>query len=169
MSKEPEYLRRLRENQSTGRTGGAETRPSRTEGPLTVQEQEALRWAREVAGTDLRSVKGLSGARYTVLLGVRSATGVMHHSLEGLPSREALVQRYMPGAGMGEEVLASYEVRGGRPITTEVVEGELKLRMGTPRPGANPVSPEKMLRQAAKDAAARAKSRPRGEDKARRR
>jgi len=33
------------------------------------------------------------------------------------------------------------------------------LKMGTPRPGANPVSPEKMLRQAATQAEQRAKSR----------
>ncbi len=165
MSNEPEYLKRLRKTQS--QPGGAEARRGGAEGAPSVQEKEALRWAREVAGTDLRSVKGLSGARYVVLLGVQSATGARHHSLEGLPSREALVQRMLPGAGMGEEILGSYEVKGGRPITTEVVEGDLKFKMGLPRPRANPVSPEKMLRQAAAEAAKLAKTRPRDRDQGR--
>lgn len=164
MSNEPEYLKRLRRNQpksgSRSSGGGAES-------SMTPQEKEALKWARETAGVDLRSIKGLSGARYVVLLGVQSATGAKHHSLEGLPDRAALVQRMLPGAGMGEEVLGSYEVKGGRPITTDVVEGELKLKMGLPRPGANPVSPEKMLRQAAAEAAKLAKTRPRDRDQGR--
>ena len=113
MSDQPEYLRRLKENQAKHERGA----PASGQGQaaaLTLQEQEALKWARETA-TDLRAQKNLSGARYAVVLKVQSATGSTVHSLEGLPSREALVERLRPGSGYGEEVVASYEVRGGRP------------------------------------------------------
>jgi hypothetical protein len=107
-------------------------------------------------------VKNLSGARYAVVLKVQSATGSTMVSMEGLPTREALLERLKPGAGFGEEVVGAYEVRGGRPITTSTDEqGQIKLAMGAPRPGANPVSPEKMLRQVTAQAAVRAKTRPR--------
>jgi len=162
MSDEPDYLRRLRENQERrdrpppGATPRADTRS------LTIQEREATKWARETAGTDLRAVKNLPGARYAVLLKVQSATGSTMISLEGLPTREALLERLKPGAGFGEEIVASYEVRGGRPVTASTdAEGQIKLTMGPARPGANPVSPEKMLRQATAEAAVRAKTRPR--------
>ena len=54
--------------------------------------------------------------------------------------------------------------RGPFTISTDP-EGQLKLVSGKPRPGANPVSPEKMLRQAAAQAAQRAKTRPRDTDR----
>jgi len=163
MTQEPEYLRRLRATQQKqGDKGGPAGAPE-----LNQQEQEAVRWAREAAGTDLRSIKGLSGARYAALLQVPSATGVKYHSVEGLPSREALMERLLPGSGMGEEVLAGYDIRGGRPIRFETVEGEVKLRMGDPRPGAHPVDPQKMLRKAAAMAAKQARSRPAGGGKGR--
>ena len=43
--------------------------------------------------------------------------------------------------------------------------GQVVLKMGTPRPGANPVSPERMLRKAAAEAEHRAKTRPKGRDR----
>ena len=168
MTQEPEYLKRLRAKQARRGSGGppggggSGSKP-KAKGGLSVQEQEALRWAREIAATELRSVKNLSGAPYCVLIRVQSATGETLHSVEGLRNRETLIKRLMPDAGLGEEILGSYEVRGGRPITTEVVDNELKLRMGEPRSGANPISPEKMLRKATSQAAIRAKSRPRGD------
>jgi hypothetical protein len=168
VTQEPEYLKRLRSKQGRRGSGdpppggGSGSKPKAKSG-LSVQEQEAIRWAREIAGTELRSVKNLAGAPYCVVIRVQSATGEMLYSIEGLKNREALIKRLMPDAGLGEEILGSYEVRGGRPITTEVVDKELKLRMGEPRPGANPVSPEKMLRMATSQAAIRAKTRPRGD------
>ncbi|TFH67081.1 MAG: hypothetical protein E4G90_00165 [Gemmatimonadales bacterium] len=165
MTQEPEYLKRLRAKQArqgTGDAPGSGSKP-KAAGTLSVQEQEAVRWAREIAETELRSIKDLVGAPYCVVIRVQSATGEMLYSIEGLKNREALVKRLMPDAGLGEEILGSYEVRGGRPITTEVVDNALKLRMGEPRPGANPISPEKMLRQATSQAAIRAKSQPRGD------
>jgi hypothetical protein len=162
MSNEPEYLRRLRESQQRQDRPAAGTPPGRPEAALSVQEREAVRWAREAAGADLRGIKSLAGARYAVVLRVQSATGSTGYSLEGLSSREALLERLKPGSGFGEEVVGSYEVRGGRPITVSTDEqGQLKLSMGAARPGANPVSPEKMLRQATAQAAIRAKTRPR--------
>jgi len=160
MSDQPEYLRRLKENQARHERGA----PASGQGQaaaLTLQEREALKWARETS-PDLRAQKNLSGARYAVVLKVQSATGSTVYSLEGLTSREALIERLRPGSGYGEEVVASYEVRGGRPITVSTdAEGQIKLTMGTPRPGANPLTPEQMLRQATAEAAVRAKTRPR--------
>lgn len=126
-----------------------------------------MRWARETAGGELRAIRSLAGARYAVVLRVTSATGTVYTSLEGLPTREALLERLMPGAGMGEEIVAAYEVRGGRPVRIEIVNSEIKLRMGEPRPGAHPMDPEKMLRKAAALAAQRAKSRPARSDRSR--
>lgn len=162
MSDEPEYLRRLRENQERRDRPGPGTSTRSDARSLSSQEREATKWAREAAGTDLRSIKNLAGARYAVLLKVQSATGSTMMSVEGLATREALIERLKPGAGFGEEVIGAYEVRGGRPITTSTdTEGQIKLTMGSPRPGANPVSPEKMLRQVTAQAAVRAKTRPR--------
>jgi len=157
------YLQRLRQNRrAKGKQRG--TAAGENEG-LNAQEQEALRWAREAAGTDLRSKKDLAGAKYAIVIRVNSAAGVAMNSCEGLPSREALLERIKNAAFMGEDVVGAYEVRGGRPLTVGNEEGTITLKAGDPRPGANPVSPEKMLRQAAQVAAERAKSRPRDDDR----
>jgi hypothetical protein len=160
MSDQPEYLRRLKENQARHERSA----PAQAQGQdaLSLQEREAVKWAREIAGAELRAHKNLAGARYAVVLKVQSATGSTGFSLEGLASREALIERLRPGSGYGEEVVGSYEVRGGRPITVGAdAEGQIKLTMGTPRPGANPMSPEQMLRKATAQAEVRAKTRPR--------
>lgn len=163
MSNEPEYLRRLRETQA--RKGGAGSEAGRDAAGLSVQEREALKWAREVGGTDLRSQKGLAGAKYALLYRLAGASGVTYISLEGLPSREAFVERIRNGLMMGEEMVGGYEVRGGRPAEIAVVDSEVKITMGTPRPGANPLPPDKMLRKAAAEAAEAAKRRPAGGDR----
>jgi hypothetical protein len=62
-------------------------------------------------------------------------------------------------------VVSAYEVRGGRPLSVGNEDGTITLSSGAARPGANPKSPEQMLRQAAQDAAERAKSRPRDDDR----
>ena len=161
MSDQPEYLRRLKENQAKHERGGSASGQAQG-GALSLQEREAVKWARETAGGDLRAHKNLNGARYAVVLKVQSATGSTGFSLEGLTSREALIERLRPGSGYGEEVVGSYEVRGGRPITVGTdAEGQIKLTMGAPRAGANPMSPEQMLRKATAQAEVRAKTRPR--------
>ncbi len=160
MADEPAYLKMLRQSSKTrDRKEGPPAKGAPSVAALTVQEKEATKWAREVAGTDLRSVTDLSGARYAVLLKIASVTGTAHHSLQGLASRELLLARLQWGTGMGEEVLGAYEVRGGRPITIGAAEGETTLTLGSPRPGANPLPPEKMIRKAAAEAEKREKTR----------
>ena len=163
VSEEPEYLQRLRRSLEERTKRPPESQPAAKNAPAySVQEQEALRWAKQLAGgTELRAVRNLSGSRFAVLVRLQSASGVKFISIEGLPSREALLERVKPGATVGEEVLGAYEVKGGRPITVVLSpDGQVGLKMGEPRPGAHPVSPEKMLRRAAAEAAERAKSRP---------
>ena len=170
MSSEPAYLQRIREAQAKREGKGSPSAAAKDAAALSVQEKEALRWAREAAGTELRATKNLAGARYAVLLRVQSASGTTYTSVEGLASREALVERVKPGAGMGEEVLGAYEVKGGRPVTISTDEqSQIKLVMGAPRPGANPVAPEKMLRKAEADAIIREKTRPKDRDRGGRR
>ncbi|HEV8612359.1 MAG TPA: hypothetical protein VGQ73_02540 [Gemmatimonadales bacterium] len=161
---EPEYLQRLHRAQQERQEKAGKSSPSaRPEGAAPAyspQEHETLRWARELAaGTELRSIRNLAGARFAVLVRLQSASGMRFLSVEGLPTRETLKERVKPGATVGEEVLGAYEVKGGRPVTIVIEAGQVVLKMGTPRPGANPVSPEKMLRKAASQAELRAKTR----------
>jgi hypothetical protein len=164
MSDEPEYLQRLRRAQQerlekSGK-GSPAARPDAGGPAYSAQEQETLRWARELAaGTELRSIRNLAGARFAVLVRLQSASGMRFLSVEGLSSRDALKERVKPGATVGEEVLGAYEVKGGRPVTLTIEAGQVALKMGEPRRGANAVSPEKMLRQAATQAELRAKTR----------
>jgi hypothetical protein len=171
VSQEPEYLQRLRRaQQARNEKGGKDSasKPDAAAPNYSVQEQESLRWARELAaGTELRSIRNLSGARFAVLVRLQSASGLRFLSVEGIPTREALKERVKPGATVGEEVLGAYEVKGGRPVEIALEEGQVVLKMGAPRPGANPVSPEKMLRKATVEAEIREKNRPRDRDKRR--
>ncbi|MGH7559837.1 MAG: hypothetical protein ACRENB_02330 [Gemmatimonadales bacterium] len=171
MTEEPEYLKRLRRSRAEkhiSHSGQVPVgRPDAQAPPgLSPQEHETLRWAREIAGTqELRSIRNLAASRFAVLVRLQSASGTRFLSVEGLPSRDALKERVKPGATVGEEVLGAYEVRGGRPVTIAMEQGQVSLKMGTPRPGANPVSPERMLRKAAAEAETRAKTRPRGRER----
>ena len=164
MSNEPEYLVRLRKSQEArlNRPAPATAAAGPAQSP---QEKEAVRWAKELAkGTELRSVRNLTGARFAALLRLQGASGVQFLSLEGLPTRESLLERVKPGATVGEEVLGAYEVRGGRPVTIATDDAnQLVLKMGSPRPGANPASPEQMIRKAEAAAVEREKTRPKGD------
>lgn len=164
MSNEPEYLQRLRKNQEAHQHRPAPA--TAAAGPAqTPQEQEAVRWAKELAkGTELRSIRNLAKARFAALLRLQGASGVQFLSLEGFATRDSLLDRVKPGATVGEEVLGAYEVRGGRPVTIATDDAnQLVLKMGTPRPGANPVSPEQMIRKAQAEAIEREKTRPKGD------
>ena len=172
MNDEPEYLQRIRRTQEERAKRSAKA-PAPGGGPEAVapqyspQEQEALRWARQLAGTELRSIRSLAGARFAVLVRLQAATGARFLSVEGLPSRDALRERVKPGATVGEEVMGAYEVKGGRPVTIAIEEGQVVLKMGAPRAGggATPISPEKMLRKAATEAERRAKERSKGRER----
>ncbi|MEZ4586758.1 MAG: hypothetical protein R2909_10190 [Gemmatimonadales bacterium] len=168
MSNEPEYLRRIRERQQRARPSGQQASGGASPSGLSPQEQEALRWAREVAkGAELRSVRHLAKAKYAALFRIQGASGIQFMSVEGFADRDGLVERVKPGGSVGMEVLGAYEVRGGRPISIESDDqGQLQLKMGAPG-RANPVSPEKMIRKAAAEAAQREKTRPRGRDRER--
>ncbi len=163
MAELPDYLKRIRQAQED-RAKRSE-RPAPAESAATPQyssqEQEAIRWARHLAGgNELRSVRSMAGARFAVLVRLQSATGARFLSLEGLPNRDVLKERVKPGATVGEEVLGAYEVKGGRPVNIAIEEGQVVLKMGAPRAGGGqPISPEKMLRKAALQAEERAKSR----------
>jgi hypothetical protein len=164
VSDEPEYLQRLRRARQEHQPVKAAS-PGRVEAAprLSAQEHEALRWAREIAhGTELRSIRNLAGARFAVLVRLQGASGTRFLSVDGLATREALRERVKPGATVGEEVLGAYEIKGGRPVSIVIEQGQVVLKMGTPRPGANPLSPEKMLRKAEAQAEHRAKTRTRG-------
>ncbi len=148
MNDVPEYLKRLRQAQEErarrAEKAASTVRPGISDSPpYSAQEQEAIRWARQVAGaTELRSIRSLAGARFAVLVRLQSATGARFISLEGLPNRDVLRERVKPGATVGEEVLGAYEIKGGRPVTIVVEEGQVVLKMGAPRAGGGaPVSP----------------------------
>ncbi|MGE0442847.1 MAG: hypothetical protein AB7L66_06350 [Gemmatimonadales bacterium] len=168
MSNEPEYLQRLRQSQQDKKQRNQPgTRQDAASGGGSPQEQECVRWAKQLAkGTELRSVRNLTGARFAALVRIQGASGIKFLSLEGFPGREALIERVKPGASVGEEVLGAYEVKGGRPVEIATDDaGQVVLKMGAPRPGANPVSPEKMIRKAQAAAAEREKNRPKGGDR----
>ncbi len=164
MSNEPEYLQRLRRSQERATRQHPVAESASPTAGLNQQEVEAVRWARELAkGTDLRSIRNLAGARFAALLRLQGASGVKFLSLEGFQGREPLLERVKPGATVGEEVLGAYEVKGGRPVTIATDDaGQVVLKIGAPRPGANPISPERMIRKAEALAHELAKTRPKG-------
>lgn len=165
MSNEPEYLQRLRKSQQERQKRSGGSAPERSGSAYSAQEQEAIRWAKQLAkGTELRSTRNLGGARFAALIRIQSASGVKFLSLEGFKDRESLIERVKPGATVGEEMVGAYEVRGGRPVEIKTDEaGQIVLKVGAPRPGANRISPEKMIRKAEAEAAERAKTRPKGD------
>jgi len=168
VSDEPEYLQRLRQSRhgKQERAPGPEAPGHSEVAAYSAAEKEALRWARELAGTsELRSIRNLTGARFAVLVRLQSASGMKFLSVEGIADREALKERVKPGATVGEEVLGAYEVKGGRPVVIAIEEGQVTLKIGDPRKGAARVSPERMLRQAAAQAMIREKNRPRNKDR----
>lgn len=171
MSNEPEYLQKLRKSQEEHRKRSSGSAPERSGGAYSAQEQEAIRWAKQLAkGTELRSTRNMNGARFAALIRIQSASGVKFLSLEGFHDRESLIDRVKPGATVGEEIIGAYEVRGGRPVEIKADEaGQVVLKVGAPRPGANRISPEKMIRQAEAAAAELAKSRPKDRDRGGRR
>lgn len=158
MSDEPEYLKALKRTQSKqkdrGDKGGA---PARKKGgkPWTTAEREALRWAREVAGGEVAVRESLHGARSAILFKPKSFDGKAQPVVEGVGSREALVTRFESATSFGDTVLGCYDVLSGRPLEVAAKEGKTEFVPGKAREIPKPMTPEQMIRKAAKEAAKR--------------
>ena len=159
MSDEPEYLKALRRSREQQKqsapkqpAGGAAKAP-------TPAEREALRWAREVGGKDIRVAGSLTGSKVAILVQPITPFGKPPVSLEGLASRDALAERVKAAQGAGENVIGTYELTTGRPLTFEIQEGKVVFTAGAPRQIMKAESPERMIRLAAKQAEVLAKTR----------
>jgi hypothetical protein len=161
VSDEPEYLKALRRSQERRK---GQTRPEAATAPsggssASPAEREATKWAREKAGRDLRVAPSFAGAKLAVLVQPITPFGSPPVTLEGLPSRDALVERIKAAQGAGENVLGCYEITTGRPLSHEVKDGEVVISFGKPREILKAESPERMIRRAAKAAEEFAKTR----------
>jgi hypothetical protein len=160
VSDEPEYLKALRRSQERQ---SAAARPVAQSGARPAApspaEREAIRWAREVGGREIRIANSLTGAKVAILLQPITPFGKPPVSLEGLPNREALAERVKAAQGAGENVLGCFELTTGRPLTPEVQEGQVVFTAGAPRNIMKAESPERMIRKAAKQAEMLAKTR----------
>jgi hypothetical protein len=159
-NEEPDYLkaRRRREEQ---RRSSVEDRPvaGAKPGTPTPGEREALRWAREVGGRDVRTTPFVAGSKAAVLVQPITPFGVPPITLEWQPSREVLAERVKSAQGAGENILGCYEITTGRPLTHEVQEGKVVFTAGPAREIMKPESPERMIRLANKQAELLAKTR----------
>ncbi len=158
MSDEPEYLKALRQNQERQKQAAPKQSASGPAKPPTPAERETLRWAKEVGGKDIR-VGSLSGAKVAILVQPITPFGKPPVALEGLPSREALAERVKAAQGAGENVVGTYELTTGRPLTWEIQEGKVVFTAGQARQIMKAESPERMIRLAAKQAEILAKTR----------
>ncbi len=159
---EPEYLKALRRSQERRRAAREAPAPGRATAPNPA-EREALRWAREVAGREIRVPPGVPSAKLAILVQPITPFGKPPVSLEWLPSRDALIERVKAAQGAGENVLGAFELTTGRPITPEVKEGKVVLNAGEPRQIMKPLSPERMIRLASKQAEQLARTRKAGD------
>ena len=158
---EPEYLKALRRSQERNRgatTPGAGA-PNPKEAPLAPAEREALRWAREVAGQDVRPGPALRGAKCGFLSQPKTYDGKAPILLDGVASKEALLSRYEAATSFGDKVLGLYDIVSARPLTVETKEGKTTFVPGPIRPVAKAMSPEQMIRKATATAEQLAKTR----------
>lgn len=158
MSDEPEYLKALRQNRERQKQAAPRQSAANAAKAPTPAEREALRWAKEVGGKDIR-VGSLAGAKVAILVQPITPFGKPPVSLEGLPSREALAERVKVAQGAGENVVGTYELTTGRPLTWEIQDGKVVFTAGQPRQIMKAESPERMIRLAAKQAEILAKTR----------
>lgn len=157
---EPEYLKAIRRAQELQKSGGAKaSAPATGSRAPSPAEREALRWAKEVGGKEIRVGASLSGAKVAILVQPITPFGKPPVSLEGLPSRDALAERVKAAQGAGENVVGCYEITTGRPLTFEVQDGKVAFTAGAPRQLLKAESPERMIRRATKEAEVLAKTR----------
>lgn len=161
MSDEPEYLKAIKRNLEQRKQASAEPKsaPAARGTAQSPAEREAIRWATEVGGKDVRTAPSLTGAKVAILVQPITPFGNPPATVEGLPSREALAERIRTAQGAGENVLGCFELTTGRPLTAEIVEGKVTFTAGQPRTIMKPQSPERMIRLAAKQAEVLAKTR----------
>ena len=158
---EPEYIKaikRAQEKKSAGAPAKSATASVRG-GPPSPAEREAIRWAREVGGKDVRIAPSLTGAKVALLIQPITPFGSPPVTLEGLNGREALADRVRSAQGGGENVLGCFELTTGRPLTAELVEGKVTFTAGAARQIMKSESPDRMIRLAAKQAEELAKTR----------
>jgi len=157
---EPEYLKAIRRSKEAKKaaTAGKAASAEKT-AAQSPAEREAIRWAKEVGGKDIKVTSFKPGSKCAVLLHPITPFGQPQVTLEWVADREAVAARYHQAQGAGENVLGSYELTTGRPLTAETVDGKLVLTPGQPRQIAKAESPERMIRKAAAEAALLAKTR----------
>lgn len=159
---EPGYLKALREQQRRTKTAeGAQA--SRSEASLTAaptpNEREAVKWAREVSGQEPQVSPTMRGASAAILFKPASIDDRAPIMLEGLPSREALAKRLETATRHGHEVVGLFEVSTTRPLTAERLGEETRFTAGAPRLTGPKLSPEQMVRRAAREAQQAARTR----------
>lgn len=159
MSDEPEYLKALRRTQEQQKQAGAKSAPASGAKAPSPAEREALRWAKEVGGKEVRVVNSLATAKVAILVQPITPFGKPPVSLEGLASREALAERVKAAQGAGENVVGTFELTTGRPLTFEIQDGKVVFTAGPARQIMKAQSPEKMVRAATKQAEILAKTR----------
>jgi hypothetical protein len=157
MSDEPGYLKALRASQS--KKPKAAAAPGGGKHNVTREEQEAARWGREVAKEDLSATPGLTGAGVAYLYSPRTFSGKAPLILQGLADREALTQRLVGAASAGETVLGCYDIRARKPLTWKAEGGAIAFSEGPARKLPPLADPQKMLRQALKQAEVQKKTR----------
>lgn len=158
---EPEYLKALRRSQERIK-GGAAPRAGAAnpkEAPLAPAEREALRWARETAGQDVRPGPSLRGSKCAFLSQPKTYDGKAPILLDGVASKEALLSRYEAATSFGDKVLGLFDIVSSRPLTVETKEGKTTFVPGPVRQVAKAMSPEQMIRKAAAAAEQLAKTR----------
>lgn len=155
---EPGYLKALRRSQERQQQprGRREARPS---GGLNAAELEATRWAREVAGGSVSVAPSLEGSPFVFLYQPKTYDQKAPVLLEGVASREALVTRIEAASGFGDRVLGCYDVNSARPLEIGTAKGRTTLTPVAARQIGRVLTPEQMVRQAAKQAQQRGRDR----------
>ena len=157
---EPEYIKALRRNQERQQKPAASTgAPAAGKAAPTPAERDAVRWAREVAGKEVRIAASINGAKCALIVQPITPFGTPASTLEGVASREALTARIDSAIGAGEQVLGCYELTTGRPLAVSTEGGKIAFTAGKPRERTQAMSPEQMLRKAKAQAELLAKTR----------
>ena len=158
---EPDYIKAIKRAQEKRTSGDQSKRApaSLKSGPPSPAEREAIRWAREVGGKDVRIAPSLTGAKLAVLIQPITPFGSPPVTVEGLNGRDALADRVKSAQGGGENVLGCFELTTGRPLTAELADGKVTFTAGAAREIMKSQSPDRMIRLAAKQAEELAKTR----------